>query len=110
MSANTTRVTETRTRQEEAWSWRLLARCRDADESLFFHPDCERGRARSSRQHKAKEVCATCPVISACREHAVRFQEAWGTWGGLSEDERSSMLQSRVSRIRTHRSLVSPKH
>jgi WhiB family redox-sensing transcriptional regulator len=33
-------------------------------------------------------VCASCPVIQQCREHALAVQEPYGIWGGLSEDER----------------------
>ena len=72
----------------ETWSWQLDALCRNVDPAMFFHPDGERGRARIRRQQKAKAVCAQCPVVTRCREHALRFGEDFGTWGGLSEDDR----------------------
>jgi WhiB family redox-sensing transcriptional regulator len=87
----------------DAWEWRLDAQCRAEDPSLFFHPDGERGKARRQRQQAAKEVCARCRVIVECQAHAVAFNEAFGIWGGISEEERMSALPGRVVRIRTHR-------
>ena len=81
----------------------MLGACRGADMALFFHPDGERGHARSNRQREAKAVCARCPVVSDCRTHAVTHQETWGTWGGLSEDERTSLLRRSAVGVRTHR-------
>jgi WhiB family redox-sensing transcriptional regulator len=87
----------------EAWDWRLKARCRSEDPNLFFHPDGERGSARKHRQQLANRVCADCPVIRHCRDHSIWYQEAFGTWGGLSEDERVRFLQDHAINIRTHR-------
>ena len=81
----------------------MKALCRAADPTIFFHPDGERGAARKRRQEQAKRVCSECPVATQCREHALAFQEAFGTWGGLSEDDRSALLQIRAVTIRTHR-------
>ena len=87
----------------EAWEWRVRARCRDEDSSLFFHPDGERGQARKRRQQMASQICASCPVKRECREHSILFQEAFGTWGGVSEDDRSRLLGDPAVNIRTHR-------
>jgi WhiB family redox-sensing transcriptional regulator len=84
--------------------WRLLARCRTEDPALFFHPEGERGTARARREQLAKRICAQCPVIGACLHHSMTHFEAFGTWGGLSEAERSDLLPSRVANVRTHRS------
>ncbi|KAA0084801.1 WhiB family transcriptional regulator [Mycolicibacterium sp. P9-64] len=80
-----------------------MARCRTADPSLFFHPDGERGHARHGRQRVAKQICAECPVLSECRDHSIVFEEPFGTWGGLTEEERGTLLPARVLNIRTHR-------
>ncbi|WP_076214921.1 WhiB family transcriptional regulator [Mycolicibacterium conceptionense] len=88
-------------------SWRLIARCRNADTSLmalFFHPEGERGHQRRRRQQAAKQVCAECPVLAECRAHSLAFEEPFGTWGGLTEDERGRLIPSRAARLRTHRS------
>lgn len=81
-------------REAEAWTWQLSARCRCEDPAIFFHPDGERGRDRKRRQQQAKAICAACPVAAKCREHAFISNERFGTWGGLSEDERGSLLNS----------------
>ncbi|MCP3811175.1 WhiB family transcriptional regulator [Mycobacteriaceae bacterium Msp059] len=86
----------------ESFSWQTAAACRNVDPALFFHPDGERGRARERRQLTAKEICGECPVIYQCLEHAVTFQEPFGTWGGLTEEERGKLLSRRAVNIRTH--------
>jgi len=45
----------------------------------------------------AKAVCAQCPVLAACRAHALAVQEPYGIWGGLSEEERFEII-SKVQR------------
>ncbi len=72
----------------DLWEWQLLGACRGADPSVFFHPEGERGPSRANRESAAKALCATCPVIAHCREHALRAREPYGVWGGLSESER----------------------
>ncbi|WP_083211272.1 MULTISPECIES: WhiB family transcriptional regulator [Mycolicibacterium] len=91
----------------ETWEWRVHARCREEDPALFFHPDGERGNDRVRRQRLARQICDNCPVIQHCHDHAIRFQEAFGTWGGLSEDERSEFVDIRKRRLRNRRSVDS---
>lgn len=76
----------------DLWEWQYQGRCREADPSLFFHPEGERGGTRRRRDESAKAICATCPVIEQCREHALAVREPYGVWGGLSEDERQAIL------------------
>ena len=85
----------------QAWDWQARAACRGMASSLFFHPWGERGASRDERDHRAKEVCGACPVIGACRRHALEVQEQYGVWGGLSEEERLVLLnRGRRSRRR----------
>ena len=70
------------------WDWQLDAICRGMDSSAFYHPDGERGMARERRVERAKSICASCPVLTQCREHALTVREPYGVWGGLSEEER----------------------
>jgi WhiB family redox-sensing transcriptional regulator len=39
----------------------------------------------------AVEVCHRCPVMMECREFALRTDQVYGVWGGLSARERSSI-------------------
>jgi WhiB family redox-sensing transcriptional regulator len=77
----------------EEWEWQYQGACRDLDPEAFFHPDGERGPRRRNRENAAKAVCASCPVIAACRAHALAVQEPYGIWGGLSEDDRVAILE-----------------
>ena len=87
----------------DAWEWQYQGACRDLDTELFFHPEGERGSTRRRRAAGAKAICATCPVIEQCREYALRAQEPYGIWGGMTEEERREEVQRRrIRRILTH--------
>ena len=79
----------------DLWEWQYDGSCRDTGGESFYHPDGERGAARRLRDAAAKEICSTCPVIDACRAHSLAIREPFGVWGGLSEDERASVLVAR---------------
>jgi WhiB family redox-sensing transcriptional regulator len=82
----------------DIWEWQLQGSCREADPTLFFHPEGERGPARRNRDAAAKEICAGCPVIDECRKHALAVREPYGVWGGLSEDDREEIYSTRRGR------------
>ena len=69
------------------WVWQDHAACREADPSLFFAAEGERGHSRTRREEAARSYCRRCPVIRQCLLHALGAQEAYGMWGGLSEGE-----------------------
>ena len=77
------------------WDWQLQSACRGMDSEVFFHPDGQRGAARARREQQAKQICASCPVMQQCREHALKVREPYGVWGGLTEDERDAILRGR---------------
>lgn len=77
--------------------WEARA-CLGADDTLFYHPEGERGLARHRRAAAAKAVCRTCPVMMECRAEALRTREPHGTWGGLSEDDRAAVLAGKPVR------------
>ena len=83
--------------QLEVWEWQLHGSCRGSDTELFFHPEGERGPRRANREAAAKAVCATCPVLLACREHALSVREPYGVWGGMSEHEREAVYAGQVT-------------
>lgn len=76
----------------ELWEWQYEGSCRDIDDTLFFHPEGERGAARRRRADAAKAICAECPVLMQCREQALAIREPYGVWGGLSEEDRAAIF------------------
>jgi WhiB family redox-sensing transcriptional regulator len=80
------------------WEWQEQAACRGLDTEMFFHPDGERGPRRRNREAAAKAICATCPVMQACRTQALALHEPYGIWGGLSEDDREAIINRRAHR------------
>ena len=82
----------------ELWEWQYQRPCRDLNGPLLFHPEGERGAARRRRIERAKAICAGCPVLQQCREQSLAVREPYGIWGGLSEEERASILSERRAR------------
>jgi WhiB family redox-sensing transcriptional regulator len=77
----------------DVWEWQYQGSCRRVDPAVFFHPEGERDAA--------KAVCAGCPVVQQCREHALTVREPYGVWGGMTEDEREAVYAQgkRAARI-----------
>lgn len=64
------------------------ASCAEVQPDLFFS---ETGNHIETRL--AKSVCAQCPVIEQCLEYALAYRMEFGVWGGLSSQERKSLLR-----------------
>jgi len=65
---------------EDVPAWHDTGACRGLGPTLFFE-----------EQHEivAKSVCASCPVVAACREWAVSAGSGlYGVWGATSHRER----------------------
>ena len=77
---------------QEAYEWQYAGACRTVDPETFFSPDAERGPRRRNREANAKALCFTCPVLEQCRTHALRVQEPYGVWGGLTINERAEII------------------
>ncbi|TDO51747.1 WhiB family redox-sensing transcriptional regulator [Kribbella sp. VKM Ac-2527] len=75
--------------------WRMRGACVGEDPELFFTI----GHAEPARRQieEAKQVCRRCEVIEACLGWALDTRQDAGVWGGLSDDERLSMIR-RASR------------
>ncbi|MEU6891794.1 WhiB family transcriptional regulator [Streptomyces sp. NPDC046557] len=84
--------------REEDGPWHAEAVCRRDEAGLFFAPSKEPTAARLAREEAAKRVCARCPVMVACREHALLQPEPYGVWGGLTAAERRVLLGRRRRR------------
>lgn len=61
--------------------WQEQALCAQTDPEAFF-PE----KGGSTRE--AKRICRACGVRDECLEFALRNDERFGIWGGLSERER----------------------
>lgn len=81
----------------DLWEWQEQGACREASPDIFFHPEAERGQSRARRIQRAKAICATCPVLERCREHALAVREPYGIWGGLTEDEREAIYRAETT-------------
>lgn len=79
----------------DLWDWQFQGACREHGSEVFFHPQGERGSARRNRDAAAQAICATCPVVKQCREHALQVREPYGVWGGLTEDDREAIFSRR---------------
>ena len=67
---------------EDARPWRDVASCGQIDDPDIFFP----GRRDSAAA--ALAICAGCPALDRCADHALVAREAHGVWGGLTELER----------------------
>lgn len=77
--------------------WQSEGACRSLPPEMFFHPEGERGPRRRNREIAAKAICASCPVLTQCRDYALAIREPYGIWGGLSEDEREKLIGKRLT-------------
>src|SRR5699024_3773935 len=59
---------------------------------LFYHDETERKGLRRAKEHAAKQVCESCPVLVQCRDYSLSVSESYGVWGGMTEMERHRIL------------------
>jgi len=72
------------------------AACRNAPAGLFYPKASRESPPQAqARETEAERVCATCPVQTECLSYAVRLQENFGIWGGLTERERHRLAGKR---------------
>jgi WhiB family redox-sensing transcriptional regulator len=81
-------------RDSEDRPWLRAAACRGREQSCAFYPPMhhESRDERADREQRAKAICMSCPVQSACLEYALGIREPFGIWGGMTEYERKAML------------------
>jgi WhiB family redox-sensing transcriptional regulator len=75
--------------------WRAAAACRSADPELFF-PVSDVGKSLE-QVIEAKGICADCRVPRECLAFALRTHQAYGIWGGTTEEERAIARRNRIS-------------
>ncbi|MFE6738656.1 WhiB family transcriptional regulator [Streptomyces tubercidicus] len=70
-----------------AEEWTESAMCAQTDPERFYP---ELGGTAAA----ARKVCAQCVVRAECLDYALRNNELYGVWGGLTRQERRRMQRS----------------
>lgn len=78
--------------QMSGLDWRVAAKCGAEDPELFYPIN------NPNQELEAKEVCKTCTVSTQCLAEALDGGIDTGIWGGLTEQERRTLLRRRASR------------
>ena len=58
--------------------------CSQVDPEIFYE---EVGAFALQLEPTLKEICSGCPILSECREYAIKH-EKYGFWGGMTVQER----------------------
>lgn len=74
-------------------NWRKSAACLGQDTEMFFPEPGTKGAVKQANEVKA--FCKICEVCEECLEYALRNEEAFGVWGGLTPKERLKLARSR---------------
>jgi WhiB family transcriptional regulator, redox-sensing transcriptional regulator len=75
--------------------WFERAACRGDEASAFYPPLRPESKAeRAAREQVAKTICQACLVRTQCLDHAMRNDERYGIWGGLTDIERRHLPRS----------------
>jgi len=83
----------------DEWAWQEQSNCRNADSDLFFLDPMMRGKEKRNKEQEAKKICKGCPVVQQCLNHALSIPEFFGVWGGMTADQRNSILRKQGLRI-----------
>jgi len=73
--------------------WIAQAACRNEDPEAFFPIGTQGSGLAEIAQ--AKAICDTCAVRGHCLDYALSMPRANGIWGGMTEEERHSLLRQR---------------
>lgn len=87
---------------DETKDWEKKAKCLDMDTVIgdvdIFYPPRDKALYKPVAD-KAKALCKgkdglpPCPVKKACLLDAIRRDEQWGIWGGMSHRERNALVR-----------------
>lgn len=74
--------------------WSQRARCASLPVGIFFDDvGTTHGLVSAAARHhrwRAKQICARCPVMVECANHAVNLGIPFGVYGGLDQKERAA--------------------
>lgn len=74
------------------------AACKDLPTNFFYKIE-DRGVSKLIDIDVFRFTCAPCPIWSQCLKYATN-QEQYGVWGGMTNDERQSLLSHNKSSVR----------
>lgn len=75
----------------DGWQESALCRGKDVDRSIFF--------TDNKKDTRYKGFCGECPVQAECLTYALIY-DMKGTWGGLTEKERSRIPKRNTQALR----------
>jgi WhiB family transcriptional regulator, redox-sensing transcriptional regulator len=80
-------------------TWMAQAACRGVDPDLFY--PLGQGAPANRAYHKARAICAACPVAGACLDYALALPAQFGEganvgiWAGTSPQQRRDIRAAR---------------
>ncbi|MFI7315185.1 WhiB family transcriptional regulator [Streptomyces hygroscopicus] len=74
--------------------WQRYGACANEEDPDLFFPVGNTGPALLQIE-EAKAICRRCPAMELCADWALEHRIEHGVWGGLTEDERRSILRKR---------------
>jgi WhiB family redox-sensing transcriptional regulator len=79
--------------------WRKDAACGGYPTHWFFLERAEEAKGEVYGYHRAREICAGCPVKEPCLEYALAAPNgvSHGMWGGTSPRERRQIRKHRIA-------------
>lgn len=93
-------------------AWKREAACIGAPHHYFFPESYQTiygsrpVKERTAGYAEGKKICATCPVIHACREYGLANGERHGLWGGCTPRELMRIGRARSQRTAANRAAV----
>jgi WhiB family redox-sensing transcriptional regulator len=69
------------------------APCENAPDMFFLDKGDHMG---PEKMRVAKQLCGSCPMRVLCLEYALESGEQDGIWGGLTRNERNSLMRKRI--------------
>lgn len=74
--------------------WRSEALCSKVPGATVLMYGYSLAKVRS-----AQKICMECPVRIECLNHALKFREDHGVWGGVGAKDRSELRKGRTKKV-----------
>lgn len=73
------------------YDWQVNANCRNENQDIFFNDD--------KKDKTYQRICGECVVRAECLEYALVY-DMQGTWGGMTQRERSRLDKRNTQALR----------